>query len=74
VRGFARFGAYPDRVPSRRSLNGPVRVHRFDPGSGWTLDEARGLLDQGYSVTHVERRTGWPRPMLLAGGRRAQRS
>jgi hypothetical protein len=52
-------------------LNGPVSVRRFDPGSGWTLDEARALLDQGYAVAHVERRTGWPRPMLLAGRRRA---
>jgi hypothetical protein len=61
-------------VPSRRSLNGPVSVRQFDPGSGWTLDEARDLLDQGYAVAHVERRTGWPRPMLLAGRRDAVRS
>lgn len=44
----------------------------FDPGTGWTLDEARALLGQGYSLEHVVARTGWPRPMVLAG-RRPQR-
>jgi hypothetical protein len=53
-------------VGSKRRAASPVRVRRHDPGTGWSLDQARRLLDQGYTIEHVEARTGWPRPMLVA--------
>ncbi|WP_238429210.1 hypothetical protein [Frankia nepalensis] len=37
---------------------------RFDPGRGWTLDQARDLVRQGYSVDNVAQRTGFPAQML----------
>jgi hypothetical protein len=60
-------------MPTKRPTNGPVSVRRYDPGTGWTLEEARQLLDQGYSAEHVESRTGWPRPMLIASPRNRHR-
>ena len=45
---------------------GPVQVRRVDPGRGWSLEDARGLLQQGYSSDHVARLTGFSTAMLLA--------
>jgi hypothetical protein len=39
-------------------------VSRFDPGRGWTLEQARDLVRQGYSVDNVAERTGFPAQML----------
>lgn len=39
-------------------------VRRVDPGRGWTLEEARDLVRQGYSVDNVAERTGFPVAML----------
>ncbi|WP_235947153.1 hypothetical protein [Candidatus Frankia alpina] len=39
-------------------------VSRVDPGRGWTLEQARDLVRQGYSVEHVAGRTGFPEQML----------
>lgn len=38
----------------------------FDPGTGWTLGEARELLAQGYSAEHVSKVTGYPARMIQA--------
>lgn len=46
---------------------GAVTSRVFDPGTGWTLSEARELWYQGYSVEHVERVTGFPTAMISAG-------
>lgn len=50
----------------RRSRNSAVTVQQFDPGTGWTLLEARELVRTGYTPEHVERLTGWPKAMLIA--------
>ncbi|MCW2693692.1 MAG: hypothetical protein JWM48_923 [Mycobacterium sp.] len=47
-----------------------VTSRQFDPGTDWTLPEARTLLEQGYTPEHASRLTGWPVPMLLAQPRR----
>jgi hypothetical protein len=39
-------------------------VRRFDPGRGWTLEQARDLVRQGYSLENVAERTGFPAQML----------
>ncbi|OAA24938.1 hypothetical protein UG55_102745 [Frankia sp. EI5c] len=39
-------------------------VRRVDPGRGWTLEQARDLVEQGYSVENVAERTGFPAKML----------
>jgi hypothetical protein len=47
---------------------GPVTVRFMAPAkSGWSLEEARDLLRQGYTVEHVARVTGWA-PALIAAG------
>jgi hypothetical protein len=53
--------------PSAGRTAGGVTSRLFDPGTGWTLQEARGLLDQGYSAAHVARLTGYPEPMIRVG-------
>jgi hypothetical protein len=50
-----------------RTTAGGVTSRVFDPGTGWTLQEARGLLEQGYSSAHVARLTGYPEPMIRVG-------
>ena len=50
-----------------RTTGGEVTSRVFDPGTGWTLAEARGLLEQGYSPAQVARRTGYPEPMIRVG-------
>jgi hypothetical protein len=44
-------------------------VRRVDPGRGWTLEQARDLVKQGYTVEHVAERTGFTPQMLRAGDR-----
>ncbi|MGF7235023.1 MAG: hypothetical protein ACQSGP_08700 [Frankia sp.] len=39
-------------------------MRHVDPGRGWTLDQARDLVQQGYSVDNVAERTGFPAQML----------
>jgi hypothetical protein len=53
--------------PSQGRSAGEVTTRVFDPGTGWTLDEARDLLAQGYSPEHVSKVTGYPERMLSAG-------
>jgi hypothetical protein len=50
-----------------RSAAGAVTSRVFDPGTGWTLPEARKLLEQGYSAEHVAKVTGYPEKMLRVG-------
>ncbi|WP_239345848.1 MULTISPECIES: hypothetical protein [unclassified Frankia] len=50
--------------PEERRQAGEVVVRRVDPGRGWTLEQARDLVRQGYSVEHVAERTGFPAQML----------
>src|ERR1700755_2535060 len=50
--------------PDERRGAGEVVVTRFDPGRGWTLEQARDLVRQGYSVGNVAQRTGLPAQML----------
>jgi hypothetical protein len=50
-----------------RSPAGEVTRRVFDPGTGWTLPEARALLEQGYSAEHVAKVTGYPEKMLRFG-------
>ncbi|MBL7500747.1 hypothetical protein I6A84_28755 [Frankia sp. CNm7] len=50
--------------PEERRDASEVVVTRFDPGRGWTLDQARDLVRQGYSVDNVAQRTGFPAQML----------
>ncbi|WP_256385422.1 hypothetical protein [Parafrankia colletiae] len=40
----------------------------MDPGRGWTLEQARDLVEQGYSVENVAERTGFPAQMLKVAG------
>ena len=51
----------------KRPANSAVKVRMFDPGTNWTLAEAREMLSNGYSVEQVVRLTGWPRPFVCAG-------
>jgi hypothetical protein len=53
--------------PNDSRSAGAVTKRVFDPGTGWTLPEARELLQQGYSVEHVARVTGFPAAMISAG-------
>jgi hypothetical protein len=53
--------------PSAPRGAGAVTSRVFDPGTGWTLAEARELLSQGYAVEHVVRTTGYPARMLRPG-------
>jgi hypothetical protein len=57
------------RYPVRTSGPvGPVTVRFMAPAKpGWSLEEARELLRQGYTVEHVPRVTGWA-PALIAPG------
>lgn len=50
--------------PQERRQASEVVVSRVDPGRGWTLEQARDLVRQGYSVEHVAERTGFPEQML----------
>jgi hypothetical protein len=50
--------------PEGRHQAGEVVVRQVDPGLGWTLEQARDLVKQGYSVEHVAERTGFPAKML----------
>jgi hypothetical protein len=50
--------------PQERRQAGEVVVRRVDPGRGWTLEQARDLVRQGYSVENVADRTGFPAQML----------
>lgn len=54
--------------PNDSRSAGAVTSRVFDPGTGWTLAEAREMWHQGYSVEHVERVTGYPAAMISAGG------
>jgi hypothetical protein len=53
--------------PNAGRSAGSVTSRVFDPGTGWTLEEARGLLAQGYSPAQVARQTGYPEPMICFG-------
>jgi hypothetical protein len=50
--------------PTQGRSAGEVTRRVFDPGTGWSLDEARALLAQGYSPAHVSRVTGYPERMI----------
>ena len=50
--------------PQERRQASEVVVRRVDPGRGWTLEQARDLVRQGYSVDNVAQRTGFPAQML----------
>jgi hypothetical protein len=50
--------------PEQGRSAGAVTSRVFDPGTGWTLDEARALLQQGYSAAHVAKVTGYPERMV----------
>ena len=50
--------------PQEHRQAGEVVVRRVDPGRGWTLEQARDLVRQGYSVENVAERTGFPEQML----------
>lgn len=50
--------------PQERRSAGEVVVSQLDPGRGWTLEQARDLVRQGYSVDNVAERTGFPAQML----------
>ncbi len=50
--------------PQERRQASEVVISRVDPGRGWTLEQARDLVRQGYSVEHVAGRTGFPEQML----------
>jgi hypothetical protein len=53
--------------PKDSRTAGAVTRSVFDPGTGWTLGEARELLSQGYSPVHVAKVTGYPVAMISAG-------
>jgi hypothetical protein len=53
--------------PSAGRSAGGVTSRVFDPGTGWSLQEARELLAQGYSPAQVAKRTGYPEPMITIG-------
>jgi hypothetical protein len=50
--------------PNSGRSAGEVTSRVFDPGTGWTLPEAREMLLQGYSAAHVARITGFPERMV----------
>ena len=50
--------------PQERRSASEVVVRHVDPGRGWTLEQARDLVRQGYSVDNVAERTGFPAQML----------
>lgn len=50
--------------PQEHRQASEVVVRRVDPGRGWTLEQARDLVKQGYSIEHVAERTGFPPKML----------
>src|SRR5690242_21754549 len=51
-------------VMPKRSRSSGVTVRHFNPGTDWTLPEARRLVRAGYTVDHVEHVTGWPLPAI----------
>lgn len=53
--------------PNDSRTAGAVTKSVFDPGTGWTLGEARELFSQGYSASHVAKVTGYPVAMISAG-------
>lgn len=53
--------------PNDSRSAGAVTRSVFDPGTGWSLVEARELLGQGYSTQHVSKVTGYPVAMLAPG-------
>jgi hypothetical protein len=53
--------------PEQGRTAGAVTKRVFDPGTGWSLSEARDLLDQGYSPEHVAKVTGYPERMISSG-------
>jgi hypothetical protein len=53
--------------PNQGRSAGEVSKRVFDPGTGWTLGEARALFAQGYSAAHVTKVTGYPERMVTAG-------
>jgi hypothetical protein len=59
------------RYPVRTSGPvGPVTVRFMAPAKpGWSLEEARDLLRQGYIVEHVARVTGWAPAVIAARSR-----
>ena len=52
---------------------GPIETRQVDPGRGYSLEEARDMLAQGYSSEHVSRVTGFSEGMLLAPPPRRKR-
>ena len=50
--------------PQERRSASEVVVTQVDPGRGWSLEQARDLVRQGYSVDNVADRTGFPAQML----------
>jgi len=52
---------------------GPIETRQVDPGRGYSLEEARDMLAQGYSSQHVSRVTGFSEGMLLAPPPRRKR-
>lgn len=57
-------------APARRTGTpkfGPVEVTRTaEPSGDWTPEQARELLDQGYSVDRVAELTGYDRRWVAA--------
>ena len=53
--------------PDQGRSAGEVTRRVFDPGTGWSLPEARELLNQGYSPEHVAKVTGYPARMIAVG-------
>jgi hypothetical protein len=43
---------------------GPIHVEQIDPGRGWTLEQARDMVRDGYSTEHVSRVTGFGQQLL----------
>lgn len=52
---------------------GPIETRQVDPGRGYSLEEARDMLAQGYSSEHVSRVTGFSEPLLTAPPPRRKR-
>lgn len=53
-------------TPTTRRKAAPVEHRTIKPDTGWTLEDARAMVAQGYSVEHVANRTGWPEKVLKA--------
>lgn len=53
--------------PNGGRNGGEVTRRVFDPGTGWTLGEARALLEQGYAPAQVAKMTGYPQAMIVVG-------